>query len=90
MSFYEDEQHYVNDTDYSNNEPENDPINNFPKMEDYIRELWDIVMIPYLENYKERQILSRLTVNDYNKFYEFMMKNNDVCKQIIEEDRIHN
>lgn len=37
--------------------------------------LWDNVIVPYLENIKERQILDKITINDYNSFYEYMINN---------------
>jgi len=52
-------------------------IDDIDKVNNYIRELWDNVVVPYLENYQERQILSCLTINDYNKFYEFMITNQE-------------
>lgn len=37
--------------------------------------LWDSVIVPYLENIKDRQILDKITVNDYSSFYEYMINN---------------
>ena len=52
------------------------------KMDEHIRNLWDEVIVPYLENYNERQILDQLTVNDYDKFYGYMTSNNEVYKHV--------
>lgn len=56
------------------------------KMEENIRELWDNVIVCYLDNYRDRQILNRLTINDYDKFYKWMLYNNNhyqyVCDRI--------
>jgi hypothetical protein len=43
------------------------------KIEQHIRELWDNVIVPYLNNYRDRQILGNLTVNDYDKFYKWII-----------------
>lgn len=51
------------------------------KIEKEIKELWDNVMVPYLNNYN-RQILINLTENDYIKFYEFIIKNNSDIKSL--------
>ena len=59
--------------------------NNYNNIDKHIRILWDNVMVPYLENFNERQILDQLTTNDYNKFYEFMIKNNPICQKIIDD-----
>lgn len=58
-------------------------INILNKMEEHIRDLWDSVIVPYLENYNERQILDQLTVNDYDKFYVYMTRNNEVYKHVL-------
>lgn len=52
------------------------------KMENDIRELWDNVMVPYMNNYNNN-ILSELTDRDYYKFYEFMIDNNEVYNEIF-------
>lgn len=53
------------------------------KMEHNIRNLWDDVIVPYLENYNERQILDQLDINDYDKFYNYMTSNNEVYKHVL-------
>ena len=69
------------DEEYMIMEADNDQYNNNQLYDDIdvisnqIRELWDNIMVPYLENYPERQILSRLTINDYDKFFNLMMNN---------------
>ena len=50
----------------------------FDNMELHIRKLWDNVMVPYLENDSERQILFGLKSSDYNKFYDYMLLNNKI------------
>lgn len=60
-------------------------IENYNNMEKHIRYLWDAVIVPYLENYSERQILDYITVNDYSIFRDFMIKKNPICQQIFDE-----
>lgn len=90
MSIYNDDNddsHYVNT--YINNisifEMSESINSNYNNIDNHIRTLWETVMVPYLENFNERQILDQLTTNDYNKFYEFMIKNNPVCQKIIDD-----
>ena len=47
------------------------------KMEEDIHKLWINVMVPYIESNKS--VLSKLSVYDYNKFYKFMIDNNETC-----------
>jgi len=58
------------------------------KMEDHIKELWDNVIVSYLNDFRYNDILSNLTVNDYHKFYEYMINNNEffsyVCGRIYD------
>lgn len=78
MSFYDEIDESFNITDTQNDFNYRESCNNDIEMIDkHIRELWDNIMVPYLENYSERQILSRLTINDYDKFYDYMI---NVCK----------
>lgn len=55
------------------------------KMENDIRRMWENVIVPQLNNVSGNYILGKLTVNDYHKFYEFMISNNDnfnyVCRR---------
>jgi len=56
------------------------------KMEKHIRYLWDDVIVCYLNNYNNREIFNNLTINDYDKFYKWMLYNNNnyqyVCDRI--------
>lgn len=55
----------------------------FDNMELHIRRLWDNVMVPYLENDVEKQILFGLTSNDYPKFYNYMLSNNEIFSYVV-------
>jgi|AntRauTorckE6833_2_1112554.scaffolds.fasta_scaffold10682_5 hypothetical protein len=54
------------------------------KMEKDIRELWDNVIIPYRNDYNSNYLLDKLTNNDFDKFYEFMIYNNPTCIMLYE------
>ncbi|ARF11332.1 hypothetical protein Klosneuvirus_1_189 [Klosneuvirus KNV1] len=54
------------------------------KMENDIRGLWESVIVPYLNDYRYNDILNNLTVNDYHKFYEYMIDNNEMSSYIYE------
>jgi len=49
--------------------------NEIKKVEGQIRELWNNIMVPYLEN-ADKQILNNLTCYDYSKFFDFIITNN--------------
>lgn len=55
---------------------------NFILMEKHINELWQNVIIPYLHNYNERQIINKIMENDYDKFYNFMINHNQMFRYI--------
>ena len=57
------------------------------KMEEDIKELWDNVIVSYLNNYRDRQILDKLTIYDYNKFYKWMLYNNNYYQYVCERIR---
>ena len=48
-----------------------------------IKELWNNVMVPYLQT-DNRQILTNLDENDYNKFYSYMIKKNMYINDLYE------
>jgi len=87
MAFYDDNDNvYENmNNNVNNSEIVENVNNNYNNIDNHIRILWDTVIVPYLENFNERQILDQLTTNDYDKFYAFMIKNNPICQQIIED-----
>ena len=58
------ENSYENETEYENLEKINE------KMNKDIRCLWENVIVPYLRNDTEKQILNKLDEHDYIKFYE--------------------
>lgn len=64
---------------------DNHNLENYNNMEKHIRYLWNVVIVPYLENYNERQILDYITINDYSVFRDFMIKENPICQQIMAE-----
>lgn len=57
------------------------------KMEDDMKGLWDGIIIPYLNDYRHDNILCNLAPNDYHKFYEYMIYNNENIEYVY--DRIH-
>jgi vacuolar-type H+-ATPase subunit D/Vma8 len=56
------------------------------KIENHINDLWDDVLVPYMNN-TSSQILTSLTEYDRNKFYKFMINNNiaynDTCNYLM-------
>ena len=55
------------------------------KMEKNMKELWENVICRYVELCNEKQILEELSSKyDYNKFYGFMLKHNDMYKYVLE------
>ncbi len=86
MALYDDYENVYENMNMNNNNEVIDDINdNYNNIDKHIRILWDTVIVPYLEDFNERQILDQLTTNDYDKFYIFMIKNNPICQQIIED-----
>ena len=49
--------------------------NEINMVEKKIKELWNNVMVPYLQS-EQRQILVKLTEDDYIKFYNYIVKKN--------------
>ena len=45
-------------------------------IDSHIKELWDNIILPYLQDNNKKQILTKLTINDYDKFYKFMINEN--------------
>lgn len=105
MDDYYEEQTQINNYNYQNDrsniikknymEPEDELAELYEireKMENDIRQLWDNVIVPYLNDYRYNDILKYLTTNDYHKFYEYMIDNNKnfnyVCKRIYELETI--
>jgi len=97
MDDYYEEQTFTGNNNVSNNSRTEtlDPIDELAelynireKMENDIRGLWESVIVPYLNDYRCNDILNNLTVNDYHKFYEYMINNNEnfgfVCERIYE------
>ena len=54
------------------------------KMENDIRELWDNIILPYLNDYNSNYLLDKLTDKDFDKFYEFMLYNNSTCDMLFD------
>jgi len=44
------------------------------KMNEDIRRIWDNIILPYIENTNDGEILDKLSRNDYLVFHEFMTK----------------
>ncbi len=54
------------------------------KMESNMKELWDNVIVNYINYCDESQILKNINSKyDYDKFYGFMVKNNEMYKYVI-------
>jgi hypothetical protein len=45
--------------------------------------LWRNVILPYISNLTNRNVLTKLSELDYDKFYKFMIEQNEVCKDIL-------
>jgi len=50
------------------------------RLDDRIRQIWDDVMVPYVQTK-----LCELSTEDYNKFYSFMITENDLYQTIHNE-----
>lgn len=48
------------------------------KMENDMRELWDNVMMQYINNVEQKQILAQIRDGDFEKFRDYMFKNNEI------------
>lgn len=53
------------------------------QLNSHIRELWDNVLVPYIKDYENKEILNKISEDDYHIFYKFMIENNDICKYIL-------
>jgi len=53
------------------------------QIETHIKSLWECVIIPYLNNYNEREILCKLQNDDYYKFHNYMLKNNKLYVHVL-------
>ena len=53
------------------------------QIEKDIRKLWKEVIIPYKQDQCRAQILDNLTELDYDKFYQFMIQNNETYQKMI-------
>jgi hypothetical protein len=81
---------YYTETDYENQSSlSHESINEIEALEETFKkiekDIWVNIFIPYLNNINCRQILDKLTVNDYYKFYYFMINNNPLCQHIIKK-----
>lgn len=80
---YENEEIQINDNKTEDCEPNleiselEDCINN---MDGNIVSIWNHIIVPYLKNDSEKQILGKLTENDFDKFYSFMVNSNEIRK----------
>ena len=52
------------------------------RMNSDIQSLWENIIVPYLENCTEKQILCGLGTNDYQKFHRYMIQNNEICSYV--------
>lgn len=57
----------------------------FINLQDHILNMWELVIIPYLENHPNRAILDKLTSRDYNRFLEFFMNNSQAYQELDQE-----
>lgn len=55
----------------------------FEGMERDIKSLWNNVMLPYINNYNNKQILTKLSSDDYDKFYNYMVNNNEMIQYVL-------
>lgn len=57
------------------------------QMDDQIRSLWDNILVPYINDYTHKEILTCLSDAQYYVFYDYMVKNNPSYQFVL--DRIH-
>ena len=85
MSFYQNKTTHFNNQKINNNKSSelSELLIIQEKMELHIEKLWENVIVPYLENYTERQILFGLRTNEGDKFYKYMIQNNEICSYVV-------
>jgi hypothetical protein len=91
MDYYYDEDH-TNINDYDENiydeeinrySPKNKHTESLQiKMTDDLKKIWFNVIVPYINNGNQAQILNNLSENDFHKFYKFMIAKNNTCVTI--------
>ena len=85
MSFYQNKPIHFNSQKLNNNKSSElgELLIIQEKMELDIQKLWENVIVPYLENYTERQILFGLRTDDCEKFHKYMIQNNEICSYVV-------
>jgi hypothetical protein len=74
----------------SNIEPVTDLVNDYEvgklnaqdQFELYVHMLWETCIIPYINNSNDAKVLIKLTENDFDKFYRFMLDNSPVVQYL--------
>jgi len=51
--------------------------------EDHIKRMWHNIIVPYLNDYSNREILYDIDENCSYKFHQFMIDNNKYLEQLI-------
>lgn len=78
------ESNHIRKTKYDSKELElENLIKILDKMDRHIQSLWKNVIVPYLENNCEKQILFNLKTSDCNKFYDYMSQNNEIMSYVL-------
>lgn len=69
--------------DYLDDEYTHSDENNLEKIEKDIKKLWDEIIKVYLKDINNKQILNKLSKYDYNKFFDFIIKESTSYNNII-------
>ena len=82
-SEYSEDEYYFHDNPLNEFEEEIEKLEKIEvKLQNDVKLLWENIIIPYIENINEKQILFKLKKEDFYKFLNFMAKNNEIFKYI--------
>lgn len=71
----------------SSDKDEYDSENQIYKFDEYVDILWEEIMLPYIENIYAKNILTKLDKFDKHKFYNYIMSNCSVAKELFSHER---
>lgn len=73
-----EEEYNEQDDDYINvDEVKLDCQNRF---DEQVRQIWDNVLVKYIDDIYNKELLHKLTIYDYNSFHRFMLNNSNVSE----------
>lgn len=51
--------------------------------EEHIKKMWELIVVPYLNDYNNREILYNLNERDMYKFNKFVLDNNKYMEELV-------